>query len=169
VGAFSTCCQPLPGRPNVSDLNCFECPVVLLPCSAPCHLEGQLTYWANILCLQYAKCSTCLVSLKLLLSLAMSLLAVWLHPGAADEKALIASGEMTTWMQHAFGGDKTVMLPTAYSVNNSSSIHIPPNVLQDNSTGKWWSCPDFGYDITPCPTCQGPHMRCVSHYKLTFR
>jgi ribosomal protein L37E len=86
-----------------------------------------------------------------------------------DEKALIAGGEMTTWMQHAFGGDKTVMLPTAYSFSNSSSIHVPPNVMKDNSTGKWWSCRDFAYDITACPTCQGPHMRCVSHYKLAFR
>ncbi|WIA17586.1 hypothetical protein OEZ85_014411 [Tetradesmus obliquus] len=85
------------------------------------------------------------------------------------EKALIADGEITTWMQHAFGGDKTVMLPTAYSFSNSSSIHVPPNVMQDNSTGKWWSCPEFGYDITPCATCHGPHMRCVSHYKLAFR
>jgi hypothetical protein len=72
-------------------------------------------------------------------------------------------------MQHAFGGDKTVMLPTAYSFSNSSSVQLPPTVMQDNITGKWWSCPEFGYDITPCATCQGPHMRCVSHYKLAFR
>jgi hypothetical protein len=88
---------------------------------------------------------------------------------SADEKALIADGEITTWMQHAFGGDKTVMLPTAYSFSNSSSVQLPPNVMQDNITGKWWSCPEFGYDITPCATCQGPYMRCVSHYKLAFR
>ncbi|KAF6262699.1 hypothetical protein COO60DRAFT_586187 [Scenedesmus sp. NREL 46B-D3] len=86
------------------------------------------------------------------------------------EKTLIADGEITTWMQHAFGGDKTVMLPAAYSANNgSSSVQLPPHVMQDNITGRWWSCPEFGYDITACATCQGPHMRCVSRYKLTFR
>lgn len=76
---------------------------------------------------------------------------------------------MSTWMQHAFNGDKIIMLPNPYSYNASSHLQLPPIVMQDNSTGRWWSCPDWGYDMTACPTCPGPHMRCVSHYRLTIR
>jgi hypothetical protein len=35
--------------------------------------------------------------------------------------------------------------------------------------GNWWVCPDFGYDAVACPSCEGPPMRCKSHYGLFFR
>lgn len=35
--------------------------------------------------------------------------------------------------------------------------------------GNWWVCPDFGYDMVVCPSCEGPPMRCKSHYNLFFR
>lgn len=35
--------------------------------------------------------------------------------------------------------------------------------------GNWWVCPDFGYDVVACPSCEGPPMRCKSHYGLFFR
>lgn len=43
-----------------------------------------------------------------------------------------------------------------------------PTPVQD-SKGHWWVCPDFGYDMVPCPNCEGPPMRCKSHYNLLFR
>jgi hypothetical protein len=35
--------------------------------------------------------------------------------------------------------------------------------------GNWWVCPDFGYDVVACPSCEGPPVRCKSHYGLFFR
>ena len=33
----------------------------------------------------------------------------------------------------------------------------------------WYQCPEFGYDLKNCVTCDGPKARCVSHYSLPFR
>lgn len=74
---------------------------------------------------------------------------------------------MSTWMHHAFGGDKVIMMPNP--LNATASATLNPLAGHDNSTGKWWVCPSFGYDMVACAGCQGPKMRCVSHYKLAFR
>eukprot|EP00879_Flechtneria_rotunda_P016405 GHRR01017164.1.p1 GENE.GHRR01017164.1~~GHRR01017164.1.p1 ORF type:complete len:375 (+),score=78.11 GHRR01017164.1:1529-2653(+) len=85
------------------------------------------------------------------------------------EQALIASGEMTTWMQHAFAGDKVIMMPLPFNHMVNSSVSLPPTAAQDHATGKWWVCPEWGYDMVACLSCRGPKMRCSSHYKLPIR
>jgi len=44
-------------------------------------------------------------------------------------------------MHHAFGGDKIVMMPDR--LNNTINAASNPLAGRDNSTGKWWVCPDF--------------------------
>lgn len=34
---------------------------------------------------------------------------------------------------------------------------------------RWYQCPEFGYDFKQCLACDGPKVRCVSHYSLLFR
>ncbi|KAF8058454.1 esf2 [Scenedesmus sp. PABB004] len=85
------------------------------------------------------------------------------------EQALIASGEMTTWMSHAFGGDKVLMMPTPLEPPPPAGAPPPRGAALDAATGRWWLCPDWGYAATPCPGCAGPRLRCASHYGLAFR
>jgi hypothetical protein len=42
----------------------------------------------------------------------------------AGERALIASGEMTTWMQRAFGADRIIMLPSQLNVTTATGLHL---------------------------------------------
>jgi hypothetical protein len=42
-------------------------------------------------------------------------------------------------------------------------------ILPQGPKGNWWVCPDFGYDMVVCHDCEGPPMRCKSHYNLFFR
>lgn len=48
----------------------------------------------------------------------------------AGEKALIASGEMTTWIPRAFGGDRIIVLPT----NLNITAYLRPNATLSGSS-----------------------------------
>jgi hypothetical protein len=80
-------------------------------------------------------------------------------------------------MQHAFGGDKVVTMPTPIreppgvrmANGTINATAIPDDTDVDRSTGLWYSCPVVGYDMVNCTACQGPKLRCYSHYRLPSR
>jgi hypothetical protein len=48
----------------------------------------------------------------------------------AGERALIASGDMTTWIPHAFGGDRIIQPPTSFNV----TAYLKPGGAVGNSS-----------------------------------
>lgn len=37
------------------------------------------------------------------------------------------------------------------------------------SVARRYVCPDYGYDARRCPLCDGPKVRCYTHYGLAYR
>lgn len=104
--------------------------------------------------------------------MARRLLALTLSPSAllpaTAERAMVASGDMETWMQAAFGGDSFVLMPTVYTPLVAGAV--PPGAVQDPGSGKWYVCPEFGYRMASCgASCSAPPMRCRTEFNLVFR
>lgn len=84
----------------------------------------------------------------------------------AGETALIAAGEIDTWMVRSFGGDAFVMMPSNYTMLPGQQPGL--DAFQDPLNKRYYTCP-YGYSMTLCPQCEGPKMRCRTEFNLIFR
>ncbi|KXZ52320.1 hypothetical protein GPECTOR_10g952 [Gonium pectorale] len=86
-----------------------------------------------------------------------------------EERHLIDSGELSTWVLDKMGGYYPVAMPTLVTdVQDGSQPLVSDTLGQDPSTQKWYSCPDL-YTLVPCPKCDGLHLRCKSDFGFTYR
>ncbi|MEW5314441.1 MAG: hypothetical protein WDW38_005941 [Sanguina aurantia] len=87
----------------------------------------------------------------------------------SEEKALMASGDMTHWVTEKLGGYAMVLLPTPWNNSTAATQHPTWDKGMDPATGKWYECPEF-YSMDACPACSPlPHLRCKTDFGFGYR
>jgi hypothetical protein len=86
----------------------------------------------------------------------------------ANERHLFSTGQMESWVQHQFGGERHLEFPSACSPPPASAPQAQPNVAQDPQTGQWYTCP-VAYALHNCSNCAAPPFRCHSYYGVYYR